>query len=549
MSTLAALAFLSLLCLAPLPAGAHTDVEFEGFLVDTWSWNRTGHVGRDGVRLNTSPQEHTVQSMTDFPESRAGGFLLLYQKADSTFDVKYTLDVSGNTAALELLDALKKSDGGARKDVQVVAKGVAHGTPAMLLMAAFTLPGAAGGDHHDHAHGEAEAKLVVGELSSGFVLDTTVDETAKTITIKVQNNKYAWIAFGLTTPGGGMTGGGTGAEVYICTSDGGLKRYWVTKHEKPTGGTAVNNGECMVMDGYVHMAFVLDLADADRRHGGKGPHIEATPGRMQSVIFAYGQIGDTSMAAEHAQMGERSLDLGDLAKGLVTTRRPAQWTLWIHLVFMSLAWGWALPWGAAVAARAKAIIGQPVGEWFKVHTRFQALGWLLSLIGFAFALAHAELFSAHFRTPHTIIGIVAVSLCFLQPFNAFFRPHPSSPNAPKPLPRTVWEVVHKSLGWGAVLLGAANVIVGAKLSLDLGYDAACAGVALGVGCAGMLSAFAYFLLATAAPQNIISRTLVRARGEEAVEVHAAKQDDGLKGPVVWAPAGPAGLGPPGPARL
>lgn len=45
--------------------------------------------------------------------------------------------------------------------------------------------------------------------------------------------------------------------------------------------------------------------------------------------------------------------------------------------------------------------------------------------------------------PPQIMGLVVMILGWLQPLNAFIRPHPAAKNEEKPKKRLVWEIVHK----------------------------------------------------------------------------------------------------------
>lgn len=58
----------------------------------------------------------------------------------------------------------------------------------------------------------------------------------------------------------------------------------------------------------------------------------------------------------------------------------------------------------------------------------------------------------------------------LQPLNAFVRPHPFDEQGNKTTARRVWEIVHKGLGWCAVVAGMINVVVGILLIRQKSYD-------------------------------------------------------------------------------
>lgn len=78
---------------------------------------------------------------------------------------------------------------------------------------------------------------------------------------------------------------------------------------------------------------------------------------------------------------------------------------------------------------------------------------------------------------HQKIGVVVCALGFLQPLNAVLRPHPHAEPDPKRRPwndrRTLWEWVHKPIGYVALLLGVVNIAIAAYMVSpegDLPYE-------------------------------------------------------------------------------
>jgi len=321
---------------------------------------------------------------------------------------------------------------------------------------------------------------------------------------------------------GAMTAGGEGADVHICDQDG-VKRYWVTKQSTPEDGVEVAGATCTQVDGTTEMVVTRTLAAGARR---SGKEREITPGTPQTITWARGGDGETSLVNQHETRGFAEVDLGNIAGGVTSKKSSAQWTLWLHLLFMAPAWGAILPMGAAIANRCKAVQGAPKGKWFQLHRAFQSIGWTLQLLGFIFAVVHCEKYSKHFNYLHTIIGMVVVAIGTLQPLNAIVRPHPPEggwPEGGKPAARTAWEAVHKGLGWLAIILGMVNVILGVLLAQHLDFEAGPWVVGLVIGLIGIVAFVGYTGLSLANPDNAFSKALTGARpgsGDTEMMAHA-----------------------------
>lgn len=132
-----------------------------------------------------------------------------------------------------------------------------------------------------------------------------------------------------------------------------------------------------------------------------------------------------------------------------------------HVVCMCLSWGCLLPlgviWAACLRQNQWKLGGVPL--WFQGHRWLMSVGVLLQLLGFVFILLWKK--AGHFRLPHEIIGLVVVVLGCLQPLVAQLRHLKAVGHPDHPGPwRRAWELLHKSIGYTAVVLGLANVVLG-----------------------------------------------------------------------------------------
>jgi hypothetical protein len=90
-----------LLSLATLVASATTT----GFLIDWECWNLPNHVGLDGAKLETNPEDHYLHCLK-LQRCKAKGYFLSARIANSTtFSNIGSFDAAGNAKVIEWLDA------------------------------------------------------------------------------------------------------------------------------------------------------------------------------------------------------------------------------------------------------------------------------------------------------------------------------------------------------------------------------------------------------------------------------------------------------------
>merc|ERR1712048_311044 len=193
-------------------------------------------------------------------------------------------------------------------------------------------------------------------------------------------------------------------------------------------------------------------------------------------------------------------------------------------MLMTFAWGGCLPFGVVVANRLRNVPSASKGSWFNVHWKCQRVGWIAQLIGFFVALWYCQAYASHLASGHAIVGMSVGIFGTLQPLNAAFRPHPTTP---KTWTRIIFEVVHKGLGWICVLLGIANIFIGVALVRKRNYD----DLVLGFSCA--LAAFCvspvlmFFILATCLPNNSLSRYILGVQPQNDKVEDSDKEVDAL----------------------
>jgi len=213
-------------------------------------------------------------------------------------------------------------------------------------------------------------------------------------------------------------------------------------------------------DGYTTIKFSLDVSTSPSTFD---------PSGSTKFIFS---LGKNNRVERHEKRGLFELDMktGDASR-LSVPFSVYRWHLY-HGLLMLAAWGFLLPFGAFVARYLKGPLsdGTPA-RWFVVHRAVQIGGLTVALAGFYICLTRKEF--GNVDTTHGSLGIAVMTLGLLQPTNAFLRPHKGSRG------RREWEWLHKSIGYGALLLAVVTIFLGidrlhsiagwSSSSLQVGY--------------------------------------------------------------------------------
>ncbi|KAL7473637.1 hypothetical protein ACHAXS_014091 [Conticribra weissflogii] len=138
-----------------------------------------------------------------------------------------------------------------------------------------------------------------------------------------------------------------------------------------------------------------------------------------------------------------------------------------HGSLMIVGWGWILPSGVVFARFYKH--GERA-SWLRWHRALQSLGLAVASIAWIIALVNFDVFGGSGGGGkdyvHGVLGTVLMALGWIQPMNAFARPRNDEDvvvGGVKSTARIVWEGVHKSVGYLAVLLAVGNIVVGTTL--------------------------------------------------------------------------------------
>jgi len=453
----------------------------DGYLVDNDSWESSSDA------LSSMPYSLTVEQL--LAGSLSGYSVLMVNDSGDSFSLKYVIDdADANQDITELLQSLNATDINAT-DIQISIAGF-ESEDGTAIENVLSISQCASSTTCEGFYRIPTDQVCI---SDGVCIESSVyNEEENLLTTTIVTSDDSWFGIGFSTPGGGMNGGGSGSDMFVC-SDEGLGRFLVTVKDNPreTGQVLQEIEEDAEDDEVIQNICILDAEAGTGRMTftrtlDEGPR-PITPGEAQAIIWARGPIGEQALANKHPanRRGEVLLDLTNLSGGLSETKTTVVWILWCHIVCMSLSWGLLLPLAVILANRTRQI--GPIGRWFKYHKHLARTGWTFQTVGLICGIFYCEIYSRHFGYFHTIFGVIIAIAGFLQPVSAVMRPHPPKDGwvNGKSAGRIAFEVYHKGVGWSATVCGMVNVFLGATLALNINLQDAAAYLPMAIGGVGI----------------------------------------------------------------
>lgn len=161
-------------------------------------------------------------------------------------------------------------------------------------------------------------------------------------------------------------------------------------------------------------------------------------------------------------IGQHNINFGSSRRSILFTEdNPVRIRVWndtvsktmvlLHGSFMIVAWIGATSIGVFSARYMRTLwVGKQVfGKdiWFVVHQVAMSLTWVLTISSVIIIWIDV----GEWRTStHSLLGIIATVLCFIQPLTAFFRP------APNDEARPIFNFMHGSVGKLAHILAGKS---------------------------------------------------------------------------------------------
>lgn len=156
----------------------------------------------------------------------------------------------------------------------------------------------------------------------------------------------------------------------------------------------------------------------------------------------------------------------------VSSHYIAPWASW-HARAMVLSWGLLIPAGALAARYFKVLPGQPWPDqldnkgWWNAHRSCQYLGMMLAAVGVALAWNRGTQ-ATTVANWHHWLGWMVVSAGVVQLLSAWLRGTKGGPTSQTmrgdhydmTVHRKTFEHVHKGLGWLALCVAIATIVLG-----------------------------------------------------------------------------------------
>lgn len=307
-------------------------------------------------------------------------------------------------------------------------------------------------------------------------LSWRLDDKSKQQTVHVILDvpTLGWVGFGIPKVVAGQGIGMEGAYTVIGRPDEDSVGEWSLPAASSTaysklvplknGSAAFTDAEVSQIDGHTILSFRRSL---DASGDPNRLPFNAAANKSDSVLVAVGAAWGTTHTIPVAagniswfapQNGTApSPSVGGLDTTLVT----------VHGVSMTVAWGVLIPFGI-IMAKNKISTKSNKGFWFKVHRFGNALGCILTFVGFAaIVLAYKHAKDTNFVIIHAKIGLAVVVLAGFQPLNALSRPAVITPqtDAHAVYTRKVWEIVHKAIGYLTTTMAWANIVLAFQLPI------------------------------------------------------------------------------------
>jgi len=261
------------------------------------------------------------------------------------------------------------------------------------------------------------------------------DEAENTLSVCIVNqNGLGWVGFG---PGTEMASARGIVAAGAVDSDP-IVIYDMTARIQPQvtiehADFNLTNAEQSDMDGKRQSCFTMPASQV--------------VGGLEKASFVWA-VGNDATFAFHGANAKVAV-LNFVTNSAEDASVPVPDFLVVHIVCMMVAFLVLYPLGVLVAVYAGPGF-QKGAVYFKAHRGFMMIAIVVMICGVVFALVESA-----FDTVHGYFGIVVAVLCLTQPINGHLRPDKAHPN------RRKWEVLHKSVGRLALVLGFVTSLLGA----------------------------------------------------------------------------------------
>ncbi|XXQ31679.1 Cytochrome b561 domain-containing protein [Plasmodiophora brassicae] len=278
-------------------------------------------------------------------------------------------------------------------------------------------------------------------LSDTMVLTYSFETSTDMVTFKVVGNRPAWLAIGFS-PSGRMDGSWTA----ICNLD--QKRVdvrvlgpWRLGSNQPDLAIDIEDSSCTLNGRDVTMEFARPL----KLNEAQNPAFDIAPDGQSLVIWAMGNTQTVSQH-DHDNRGQRRIDWKSGRSSTVQVDdSPARKA---HGSLMMIAWTVLVPVAVCIARFFK----DDDRRWFMWHRGLMSLAVVMSMTGL-FIIITSVPSGNHFKSLHSVFGLVIQIVTLLQPIIAIFRN----------TRRALWEKQHRWTAAGLYFFACMNCLLGSIL--------------------------------------------------------------------------------------
>lgn len=274
----------------------------------------------------------------------------------------------------------------------------------------------------------------------------------------------AWVAVG---PAADSDGKMVGSEVVmgLPSPSNTVMKYELTQQGaagvNAMGAQTLTGTSLSAAGGTTTMTYTKLLAEAgELSYSDSGP----TP-----LVFA---VGSGTSLGYHAARGAVEVDLATCVATTIKIKTMSTFNVFMHAALMIGAWMWLIPSGILTAVY-KPHFGP---GWIKLHMPLQYSAVACALCAFFIMVISVEdLGNDHFNPSetdfgsHTTLGgLVLFGFAIYQLVSGLVRPHKPEAGEATPLPRRVFEVTHKAMGYTALLVSWLAIMSGIEHASTLG---------------------------------------------------------------------------------
>ena len=197
--------------------------------------------------------------------------------------------------------------------------------------------------------------------------------------------------------------------------------------------------------------------------------IEIVPSGFNTFIWAY---GDSGFNFHGKNRGALDLDLSTCVTAAVSTKPVRKRAVESHGMLMVAAWAYLGPLGV-LFARAKKLAMRCgyLKAWLYCHVAVQVAALVFTAIGFATiykAVKDSDARDGHLKFRHAKLGVGVMAGAAAQLLLGILRPHPPQ-SGNKSWARLVFELLHRFIGYGTLLLALFAMFSGVRIALELQY--------------------------------------------------------------------------------